>query len=77
MSTATAGLAEAYLMRKLHKEKMKKLDNRSNELQPSQAQEAAGSLYNREEAAESNSDMASRGGCFSWLTFKKIHPNTV
>lgn len=72
MSTANAGLAEAYMMRKLHKEKMKKMEA-GNKLKS--AEEKADS-YNHE-GKKSWSATASEGGCFSLLKFKKIHPNST
>ncbi|PIM97654.1 hypothetical protein CDL12_29874 [Handroanthus impetiginosus] len=73
MSTAaTAGLAEAYVMRKLHKEKMKKMDSNGNKLKISSSEEKAADSYNHE-----GKNSSSGTGCFSLLTFKKVHPNAM
>ncbi|PIN03824.1 hypothetical protein CDL12_23641 [Handroanthus impetiginosus] len=73
MSTAaTAGLAEAYVMRKLHKEKMKKMDSNGNKLIISSSEEKAADSYNHDGKSRSSGI-----GCFSLLTFKKVHPNAT
>ncbi|KAG8377349.1 hypothetical protein BUALT_Bualt08G0023900 [Buddleja alternifolia] len=65
MSTASGGLAEAYMKRKLHKEKMKRsMESTYNNKQKS----------SQLEKADSGTASASGGGCFSMLMFKKIHP---
>ncbi|KAE8077364.1 hypothetical protein FH972_015935 [Carpinus fangiana] len=55
------GLAEIYVLRKLHKEKMKTMEM--------EEEERAGGEYNLKEKKSST-------GCFFW-GFKKIHPNTT
>ncbi|KAL8058385.1 hypothetical protein ABFX02_03G014600 [Erythranthe guttata] len=67
MSTASAGLAEAYMIRKVYKEKMNKMDNISKN--PMKSSQEKAESYKR-------SASASGGGCFLSM-FKKIHPNTV
>ncbi|KAL7116602.1 hypothetical protein ACP275_03G014500 [Erythranthe tilingii] len=72
MSTASVGLAEAYMIRKVYKEKMNKMDNVSKKpmIMKSSHEKA-------EEKSCRRSASASGGGCFSLSMFKKIHPNTV
>ncbi|PIN03825.1 hypothetical protein CDL12_23642 [Handroanthus impetiginosus] len=71
-SAATAGLAEAYVMRKLHKEKMKKMDSDGNKLMISSSEEKAADSFNHEGKSSS-----SGFGCFPLLSFKKVHPNAM
>ncbi|EYU43582.1 hypothetical protein MIMGU_mgv1a017488mg [Erythranthe guttata] len=68
MSTASAGLAEAYMIRKVYKEKMNKMDNVSEKPMNSSHEKAEEKSCRRS---------ASGGGCFSLSMFKKIHPNTI
>ncbi|KAL0361523.1 UNVERIFIED_CONTAM: hypothetical protein Sradi_3836800 [Sesamum radiatum] len=81
MSTsASAGLAEAYMMKKLYDEKMKRsiLDNKLMKSSPHQ-QKADDHSYSNDEGKSSNSASASAysgGGCFSLSMFKKIHPKS-
>ncbi|KAL7154628.1 hypothetical protein ABFS83_03G013900 [Erythranthe nasuta] len=70
MSTASVGLAEAYMIRKVYKEKMNKMDNVSEKPMNSSHEKA-------EEKSCRRSASASGGGCFSLSMFKKIHPNTL
>ncbi|KAL7154630.1 hypothetical protein ABFS83_03G014100 [Erythranthe nasuta] len=76
MSTASAGLAEAYMIRKVYKEKMNEMDSVSKKRMKS-SQEKAEEKSCRRSASASASASASGGGCFSLSIFKKIHPNTV
>ncbi|KAL7116603.1 hypothetical protein ACP275_03G014600 [Erythranthe tilingii] len=73
MSTASVGLVEAYMIRKVYKEKMNKMDNNVSKKLMNSSQEKAEEKSCRRSASAS----ASGGGCFSLLMFKKIHPNTV
>jgi len=57
------GLAEIYVLRKLHKEKMKTMEMEEEE------RGRADGEYNLKEKKPST-------GCFSW-GFKKIHPNAT
>lgn len=57
------GLAEIYVLRKLHKEKMK--------IEKEEEEERANNMDVIDQLKEKKS-----GGCFFW-GFKKIHPNTT
>ncbi|KAL8058386.1 hypothetical protein ABFX02_03G014700 [Erythranthe guttata] len=74
MSTASAGLAEAYMIRKVYKEKMNKMDNVSEKPMKSSQEKAEEKSCRRSASASAST---SGGGCFSLSMFKKIHPNTV
>lgn len=62
MLTMNHGLAEAYVMRKLHKEKMKKLDSTTKNVHAKED-----SVYHKKNS--------NGGGCFP--AFNKIYPNTI
>ncbi|KAL9171963.1 hypothetical protein ABFS82_03G014600 [Erythranthe guttata] len=71
---STAYLTEAYMIRKLHNEKMNKINRGSKKLKSSSGREKAESYC---ESCRSSAASASGGGCFSLFMFKKIHPNTA
>lgn len=62
MATASAGIAEVYVMKKLHKEKMKRMESTDRK--------AERKVYMIDPPQE---EMNSSFGCFSSM-FKKIHP---
>lgn len=69
MSTAVPGLAEIYVMRKMHKEKMK---SPSPAVAYCKADECADDdNWSRKKRSTTNSGNC---GCFSMLMFQKIHP---
>ncbi|KAH6759026.1 hypothetical protein C2S51_019261 [Perilla frutescens var. frutescens] len=68
MSTANFSLAEAYVMKKLHKEKMKKMELVSKSDEEIQDHQSCNNNYNRQ-------GKKADGGCFSLFNFNKIHPN--
>lgn len=59
MSTANSGLVEVYVMKKLYKEKMKKMEDEMK----SSAQEKEDGRFEE-----------SGNGCFSLFKLKKVHP---
>lgn len=62
---STSGLAEAYMMRKLHKEKMKRMElNESNEKKV---------CANKNTSSTNNNENFNNVGCYG-IMFKKIHP---
>ncbi|XP_059281647.1 uncharacterized protein LOC132035403 [Lycium ferocissimum] len=65
MASASAYLAEAYVMKKQFKEKMMKMDAEGAEIKKQ---------HNPKNTSSSSS--SSSGGCFSMKIFKKVHPNT-
>ena len=62
MSIATGGMAEVYAMKRLHKEKIKRM-------QGVRIQEVAEHNHTAEKTIS--------GGCFSLRMFKKIHPTSL
>lgn len=73
MSMGNACLAEAYAMRTIHKEKMKKMEvaNDDHRLHKEAKSVKEGDLKRKSTAS-------GRTGCFfSVLMFKKIHPKSV
>ncbi|KAH7845875.1 hypothetical protein Vadar_006919 [Vaccinium darrowii] len=74
MASASAGLAEAYVMRKLHKEKIKKnciKDQKIEATTDDHQREVMNNPRDRTETAASDRDR----DCFFGM-FKKIHPTS-
>ena len=63
---ADSGLVEAYMMRKLHKEKMKKMEASNYELKSNEG---------NQNKSDDRCDR-SGSGCFYLFSFKKVHPNS-
>lgn len=64
MLTMNHGLAEAYVMRKVHKENMKKLESTTK------------NIHKKEDSVDHNKDQKNTdAGCFPM--FKKIYPYTI
>ncbi|XP_059281648.1 uncharacterized protein LOC132035404 [Lycium ferocissimum] len=65
MASGSAYLAEAYVMKKQFKEKMKKMDTEGPEIKKQ---------HNPKNTSSASSSL---GDCFSRKIFKKVHPNTT
>lgn len=64
MSTMNYGLAEVYVMKKLHKEKMSKMESATKR----------DGIHTKEDAVDCKEKHVDTG-CFP-MVFKKIHPNS-
>lgn len=74
-TASDSGVTQVYVMRKLHEEKMKKMElpteNRRNLQASSHEGEQVRSQSTR---GRRSTDSGATGGCLSTLVFKKIHP---
>lgn len=76
MSTLSVDIAEVYLMRKLHKEKMtRELENkRTKEKAASEGKISDSNKRSKKNAVEGKK--STFAGCLP-IVFKKVHPNSV
>ncbi|KAH7845859.1 hypothetical protein Vadar_006748 [Vaccinium darrowii] len=76
MATASAGLAEAYVMRKLQKEKLKKNMADDQKIKVATYGDQAREVISNPRSQMKTSDSDHNQGCFFGM-FKKIHPTSV
>ncbi|KAF3442311.1 hypothetical protein FNV43_RR16227 [Rhamnella rubrinervis] len=69
MSISGSGIAEAYVMKKLHKEKMKQMEE--EKAKAGSAASTTTTTHHSGEVKESNSS----GDCFLGGLIKKVHPS--